>query len=63
MMLKWQPEPGLMQGGTVQCENNLDFLQHDGQGKGEKQLRYTKNHMLQERSAETLKRVMPFQER
>ena len=44
-MLKWQPEPELIQIGTVQCENNLDFLQHDDQGDGEKATKiYKKSH-------------------
>ena len=29
LMLEWQPEPGSMQGGTVQRKNNTAFVQQN----------------------------------
>ena len=34
LMLEWQPEPGSMQGGSVQHDNHLAFAQHNEQGEG-----------------------------
>ena len=29
LMLEWQPEPGSMQGGAIQRNNNLEFAQQN----------------------------------
>ena len=36
LMLEWQTEPGSMQQGSVQRDNNLEFVQHNKQGEGER---------------------------
>ena len=36
LMLKWKPEPVSIQGGNMQRDNRLAFVQHADQGKGEK---------------------------
>ena len=43
LMLEWQPEPGSMQEGTVQCDNHLAFAQHNDQGDGKITAKIYKN--------------------
>ena len=40
LILKWQPEPGSMQGGY---DNHLAFAQHNDQGNGERTAKIYKN--------------------
>ena len=34
LMLEWKPEPGSIQGGSVQCDNHLAFAEHNDQVNG-----------------------------
>ena len=43
LILEWQPEPGSMQGGSVQHDNHLEFVQHNGQGEDERTANIYKN--------------------
>ena len=43
LMLEWQPEPGSMQGGSVQRNNYLAFVQHNDQGDRERTSKIYKN--------------------
>ena len=43
LILEWQPEPGSIQGGSVQHDNHLAFGQHNKKGKGEGTAKIYKN--------------------
>ena len=43
LMLEWQPEPGSMQGGTIQCGYHLTFAQQNEQVDNKRTLKLYKN--------------------